>query len=275
MNSCMNQINRFLLALALLCVSLPASANITATVSQDLSTPGYFILNVYCTDRDSRAEPSFHPYVEYGSDPRYKCYILPGVLTYHMEVPLATSNLVFYDDGGEGGNIPVEQVAPTAPCTSAVNTYGGPTPCSYHVASQSFNGMLAPILLPLLPYLLVILAIYMGPWMLKKYLSRFAWFNEFKRKSQHAAEREAVQKKMVKRAERQKMRVKEQNAHHETMARIAGKGDKANRFERSYYADHKDKYEKHLAKSEMSASGSTRATRSGPEYQKRMNERWA
>lgn len=76
--------------------------------------------------------------------------------------------------------LPVGAFAATGDGTNGGEPYGlgaqggGPQATDYQLAAQGFNASLSPMLVALLPVFVVILAIWMGPALLKKLLTMAA-----------------------------------------------------------------------------------------------------
>jgi len=222
---------------------------------------------VECTSAESLNDQGFHKRIAYGSA---ICYIQPGVTFYHLTVTgdSSSGSAELLDDEGFIDNIPVQHLAPTGPCTAGqVGKYGEPGPCAYQSASQGLNASLAPMLKPLLPIFVVMFAIWLSPFVLRHFLNKSPAWADYKAKQ----ERIAVKEKMLKRAERKAVRVKEANAHNEVMRRIDDKGDKASLAEKYYHRLHKDDWAKTRQRLETGERPSKTAVKSGISRE----QRWA
>lgn len=257
----------WMLALVLLFVSAVPSFAYSVSVQDNLSSPGQFVFNVTCSDAESRNDLGFNKKITYGAA---VCYIQPGVTFYHLNVTGSSSGgtAELSDDEGFIDNIPVQHEAPSAPCSAGqVGKYGEPGPCAYQSASQGLNASLAPMLKPLLPIFVVMFAIWLSPFVLRHFLNKSPAWADYKARQ----ERVAVKEKMLKRAERKAVRVKEANAHNEVMRRIDDKGDKASLAEKYYHRLHKDDWAKTKQRLETGERPSRTAVKSGISRE----QRWA
>jgi hypothetical protein len=159
--------------------------------------------------------------------------------------------------------------ASASPCSaSQVGRYGEPAPCLYQSASQGFNATLSPMLTLLLPVFAVMVAIWLAPFIIRRYLAKSPAWADYKAKQ----ERVAVQEKQLRRAERKAVRVKEQNAHNEVMRRIEEKGAKASVAEKYYARMHKDDWAKTKHRLETGERPSRTAVKSGISREQRWSD---